>query len=824
MRTGATFSADPGPRAPAAFAALALAAALLPAPAGAQDRPLTVRFDRLPLRAAIDTLIHRHGVPIVYADLDVGADTVSVECDGCGVETVLDRALAGTGLSWRRIDRQYVVVRRPAVPAPPEAATLSGTVTDSATGEPLAGAAVILQPGGTIRSTNAFGYFSFRNVAPGSHRVEARSVGYAPSALGLDVTPGKDAVVRVALAAGEIRLPEVLVRAERTSFDLSPESVAGGTFVPAAPSDHHQYFLEGEPVYSPAHQGGLVSTFNDEALADVRLRRGGLPPAYGGRIGGVLDLMLKEGSTGGLTGAVSAGTAASSIALNGPIAGPATFLLTGRAGYPDAGLGLYDADARRAQSRFAEAISKVTLRTSASDRISLTGYAGRDVYSVGGASEAATLDNRIEWRNAAVSLRWAGIALPSLFLRVSPGFTWYDFSAAHRWTDRRTGEVTPYRSSYRVGDFSLRADAEHFYDDWHTVVGGVSLVRHGMAGGISPFTSQAGVLPWERASAWEFSVHVQDRWRLLPSLLAEIGVRTASFSSGGGTFSAVDPRFNLLVTAGDDLALGASISSVTQFLHPYRSTGLFLFHPSVFWYPSTARALPRSAFQGTVGAERRLGGGAWTVGADAYYRITQNAHEFLPDEDPVPGTPIDDLAVTGEERAYGIRLVAVKPAGRLTVHLRYDLSWLSARFDSLNGGVPFVPRFHRRHEAAAGLSFAPAARLTAYITVAVSSDHAPTFVPVARRGNVAGPTEGFYDVNGSRLAGFERVEFGVTQGFSLPGRSALLTLRVRSAYGVLETFDWSPLGEGDVRERWSAAVRRTGLFPKYPALSLRVEL
>ncbi|HLF14931.1 MAG TPA: TonB-dependent receptor [Bacteroidota bacterium] len=818
--------------------AFALIALLFVPAAQAQERAIVLHLDRSGLRPAIDSLIAGYGVPVVYMDSDVSAESVSVHCDECTIEELLDRMLLGTPLSWRKAGRQYIIMKRP-VPETPRGSTLWGTVSDSTTGEAIGDAAVLLYSipanrsdrvegtGGTapapMRSmpVNAYGFFSLRHVPPGKYRVTVKSVGYAPLLRNCEVLPGTDAEMAFTLSPEEILMPEVIVRAERSGFAIA-EGVSGGTYIPSTPSDHHQYFIEGERIYDPAHQGGVVSTFNDEALNDIRLRQGGLPPVYGGRIGGILDLSLREGSMAGLSGIAAGGTQGSSLVLNGPMIGSTTFLLSGRAGYPDIGLPELYGDERRSDAHFAELIGKLTWRSSPADRVSLTGFFGRDAYANAPGNSFAALDNRIVWRNASLSLRWAGIVLPSLFLQASSGFTGYDFTADHRLADLRTGVDTSYRSEYRVGDISLRADAEHYYDGWHTIIGGVSLIRHAMSGDVNQFSSQGAVLPWDRTASWELSVHLQDRWKLLPSVLAEIGARAASFTGREGSFSAVDPRFSLLVSAGDDFTVQGSLSSVTQFVHPYRQSGIFLFYPALFWYPSTARARPQTALQGSIGAERHFDARGWSLGADAYYRLTGNVHDFRPGAGAVPDESIEDAVVLGDEKAWGVRWTLRKREGRLAGFLRYDLSWVRQQFDSLNGGVSFVPRFQRRHEAAASIEYGFGGGVTADVLAVVASDQSPSFNQIINRQTSVGPLN-VYDFNGSRLAGFQRIELGVTGMFMFATTPVELSIRMRNAYGVLDLFDWRLLDTPDIRQKWVATVREGSLFPKYPTLSVRVK-
>jgi len=849
MRTRRTYSIKD---VPVTAALTALAFLFMALPATAQDRPITLKMDRYKLGAVCETLVTGFDIPLVYLDGDVRDKIVSVDCDGCTIEQLLDDMLEETGLTWKRINRQYVISKRAAVEPAPRG-TLYGTVRDSVTGEPVAGAAVLLyhdhgddlrtvlgsdadagtgtdavtgadgrivpSPPSKTRQTNGSGFFSLPDISPGKYYLSVRMIGYRPNSTPCSVEPGSSIEVPVQLVEKEIRMDEVVIRGWRSAFSIS-EAVSHGVYVPATPADQNQYFIDGVRIYNPSHHGALVSTFSEGALNDIEPRSGGIPPAYGGRIGGILDLSLREGSMARLSGVGTAGTLGSSIMLNGPVAGATTFMVSGRQGYPsltgpfDPGGGpLSDAHA-------SEILSKLTLRTSGTGRLFLTGYFGRDSYGNRPRSESAALANHLTWRNAALSLRWAGVIPPSLFVQVSGGFTGYDFTATHDLMNFVALGNPSYRSEYRIGDFHMRADAEHYYDDWHTVQGGVSVVRHGMSGSVSPFTIQGAVLPWDRSTSWELSVYMQDQWRVTSDVLAEIGMRATSFVTNDGSRSGVDPRFSIFVSPADRVGVHASLTSVTQYLHPYRNSGIFLFYPTIFWYPSDSAVDPSTSHQGTLGAEYSFDDG-FTAGIDASYRLTKNAHEFLFDPNPDPSITLDDVAISGTEKAWGVQLGLHRSRGVLTGFLRYNLSWLTRRFDELNGGLPFVPRFHRRHEVAAGLEVAVAPGWTLDALAAVASDQSPSF---NQKGEIAGGFGGVreYDLNGGRLAGFQRVEVGVTKTFAAGRTPVALTLRMVNAYGLVDLFDWQLTDTPDLRQMWTAEVRQASLFPKYPTLNLRV--
>ena len=81
---------------------------------------------------------------------------------------------------------------------------------------------------------------------------------------------------------------------------------------------------------------GLFSTFNGDAVKDVRLYKGGFPAEYGGRLSSVIDVRMREGNMRKFSGAGGLGLISSRLTLEGPIVkDKASFSVSGRRTYAD---------------------------------------------------------------------------------------------------------------------------------------------------------------------------------------------------------------------------------------------------------------------------------------------------------------------------------------------------------------------------------------------------------------------------------------------------------------------------------------------------------
>lgn len=89
--------------------------------------------------------------------------------------------------------------------------TITGTVTDSTTGNPLPGVNVALEGTTMGAGANAAGEYTIPDVPPGTHTVVASFVGYSRKSVPVDVSPGETVELNLMLTPSAIGLDEVVV-------------------------------------------------------------------------------------------------------------------------------------------------------------------------------------------------------------------------------------------------------------------------------------------------------------------------------------------------------------------------------------------------------------------------------------------------------------------------------------------------------------------------------------------------------------------------------------------------------------------------------------
>lgn len=158
-------------------------------------------------------------------------------------------------------NNQFDVDLIPIVP-PDKGASLTGVVTDSGTGQPIAGVSVSV---GTIQAqTNVLGAYTLKSLVEGSINVDFAKDGYQPLSRSISIVKGINnlSVSLTAAASG----PQLL------SISL-PSTVPGGTFMPDAtvflpPAERYRVIIQvDQQIFYP--QAGAVPIMDFQFAASI---------------------------------------------------------------------------------------------------------------------------------------------------------------------------------------------------------------------------------------------------------------------------------------------------------------------------------------------------------------------------------------------------------------------------------------------------------------------------------------------------------------------------------------------------------------------------
>jgi iron complex outermembrane receptor protein len=180
------------------------------------ERRITIKLGDTPLESALEEIARQVGITLGYpADLLPKAKRVSLHLEDRPAGEALTEVLRQTGLAVRVLPGGVVTLIRQGNPKPArtqlQTGTITGRVTDAATGTALQGVSVRL--GGTQRSalTGADGRFRVEQVPAGTYTLVASRLGYVEQSQQVTVATEQTATADFALSASALPLEEVVV-------------------------------------------------------------------------------------------------------------------------------------------------------------------------------------------------------------------------------------------------------------------------------------------------------------------------------------------------------------------------------------------------------------------------------------------------------------------------------------------------------------------------------------------------------------------------------------------------------------------------------------
>lgn len=442
---------------------------LLILPVAAQQKLLAVKASDTPMEVFLSDLSYQSGVNIIFNDeLIERFPNVTLDWKGITVDQILERILRDKPIGYRWVDDFIVLIRR----SEEIRFSISGIISDSATGEPLITAYVVDVNSGIGTSTNNYGYFNLV-VPKGTVKLAYGYLGYKNGFYQTDLISNK--IVPLILAPDGL-LKEIVVKADDHPDEVQPLHVPiaekitlkdlqrsihiggasdlyrfadfipgihtgtdgiGGIHVRGGVNDQNLILMDGVPVYYPNHLLGIVSVFNYQVLQQASIYKSSFPSRFSGRLSSVIDVRTREGNIRkwGVSGNI--GVSEVGMTVEGPLVKDQMgIILSGRFFLP----GLVMPDITEAYKKrngvggvadldYYDFNGKLNWKLGDRDRFFVSIYQGSDEFSDETLSDRQeiekesgrtvslqeTFDKRLNWTNQTGVLRWNHILSDKIF-------------------------------------------------------------------------------------------------------------------------------------------------------------------------------------------------------------------------------------------------------------------------------------------------------------------------------------------------------------------------------------------------------------------------
>ena len=607
-------------------------------------------------------------------------------------------------------------------------ASLSGFVTDAESGESLILANIFIEDLFRGASTNTSGYYAITGLPAGQYRVRITYVGYQTIHRFLTFSAGEQQTLDIQLVPIASAFDEIVVTAEQMLEDearnvgvaaLSTETIkllpavfepdvfrtlqllpgikaasdySSGLYVRGGNPGQTNILLDRTKIYNPSHFFGVFSTFNPDAIKDVRLFKGGFPASYGGSLGSVLDVTNKDGNRRELHGTLSLGLLASRGIVEGPHP-KGSFMFAARRSTLEPLLQAFkDQQGIPDRFYFYDLNAKVNFDLTRNDILSISGYRGADKLKFGFATD---VDLALDYGNSTITSNWTHLYSETLL----SNFT--ITNSAYFSIPKVIFGGTEIRQENRIYDTSFRGDLQYYSGSKHDF-------ELGFWGGqfIAPlrtYFDQAQSFSWRRKVRYA-SAYLHDTYKPSRDWIVQAGLR-GSYLEDGSHFR-LEPRLSVEYQPQQRLRLQAAAGRYYQYLTLVTNESFSGFD---FWLTSAEGVQPAYGDQYILGVKATLGAGL-TLDTEVYYRTMRDLFKPDPFLNDAAGFDYADLFLFGRGWARGFELLLQRNRGRFFGFVAYTLGRTERTFPTINMNsrgiaVGYPPKYDRLHDLKTVISY-----------------------------------------------------------------------------------------------------------------------
>jgi hypothetical protein len=613
-----------------------------------------------------------------------------------------------------------------------EKVTLSGKVIDSNNNETLIGVLVEIPVLKFSTFTNEYGFFSL-TVPPGSYAIQASTIGYETKNIQISIQENSKITIEIAANAKELAAVVVSKNPSRINIhkpEMSVNKIAISTLkkmpailgeidilksittlpgvtnagegqsgfnVRGGAADQNLILLDEATVYNSSHLFGFFSVFNADAIKDLKLYKGGIPARFGGRVASVLDIYQKEGNskTFNLSGGI--GLISSRLMAEGPLVkDKGSFLVAGRSSYAHLFLKLTN---NKNSAYFYDLNTKLSYKLNDNNKLYLSGYFGRDVFS---------LNNSFvnTYGNTVFNLRWNHLFSDKLFSNASMIYSDYYYGL--------TLDFVGFDWDSGIKNYNFKYDLKHYLTDRIKLFYGANAIYYDFnPGKIVPSNTSSGINPnqLDKKYAFEPAVYFDVEQQLSDKLSINYGLRYSLFYRLGqqkintytnnqavifnteqqiyekaiptgsdyygsnetiAKFNNLEPRLAIAYVLDENQSLKMSYNRMTQYLHLISNTQSPT--PLDIWAPSDHFIKPQVLDQMAVGYFAEFNDGKYSLEIESFYKKIKNRLDYIDGADLIANNAIEQVVLNGNARAYGLEILVRKNEGKFNGWLSYTLS------------------------------------------------------------------------------------------------------------------------------------------------------
>jgi hypothetical protein len=292
------------------------------------DQTYTFVYRGEPIEHALQQLVKKTDLDLIYDPAIIPAHTVFATARKEQPESILRRILEESGLDFIQLSSgTYVLTKAPGEINPK--GNLTGRVTDQRTGEPLAGANVMLADASGGAATSSTGVFKIPKLDKGYHEITINYVGYKPVKDTVWVPANSTTSLNFSLATEPVLVEPIVVEGIQKNLpasraftsQLTPaqvtrqqslgtsdavksmDAISGIDFslpladfnIQGGSGGDHQLRLDGVPIYNPVSMGRMMGAFSPWSVKKIEIDKAGFGAPVGSQLSGIVNIVQDVG-------------------------------------------------------------------------------------------------------------------------------------------------------------------------------------------------------------------------------------------------------------------------------------------------------------------------------------------------------------------------------------------------------------------------------------------------------------------------------------------------------------------------------------------------
>ena len=647
--------------------------------------------------------------------------------------------------------------------------TISGTISDKKNNETLIGVNVIVKGTKIFTITNEYGFYSL-TLPKGDYELGISYVSYETIKENISLSQNIKKNYNL-IESGEI-LDEVIITEKNKTNTRKPEMsvnkmsittikqmpvvlgevdiIKSILFLPGVTNagegqsgfnvrgggaDQNLILLDEATIYNSSHLFGFFSVFNPDAIKDLKLYKGGIPSRFGGRASSVLDIYQKDGNSKDfhLNGGI--GLISSRLLAEGPIVkDKGSFLIGGRASYAHLFLKLSN---NKNSAYFYDLNTKLNYKLDKSNSLFLSGYFGRDVFSIN-----QSFTNT--YGNSTLNLRWNHLFSDKLFSNLSMIYSDYYYGL--------NLDFVGFNWNSGIKNYNLKYDFKYYLSDKIKLNYGANAIYYNFnPGTIEPSRDDSSInfKQLEKKYAFEPALYIDAEQKISDKINLEYGLRYSMFSRLGNStvnlyannqpvtfdndlkiyekatpigteyfgknktianFNNFEPRFSASYELNENKSVKASYNRMVQYLQLVSNTASPT--PLDVWTPSDNYIKPQIADQFAIGYFANFKEDKYSLEVESFYKKIKNRMDYIDGADLIANEAIEQVILNGEMRSYGLEFMLRKNTGKFSGWIAYTLSrseqrtpGRTANETGINNGNWYKSAYDKTHNLAITSSY-----------------------------------------------------------------------------------------------------------------------